>query len=366
MTYVIKDINIKGFRSYKEGKIELDPNLTIIYGLNAAGKTNIIEALQLLTSGKSFRSSKRTDFINWECDKSSLEMTAFDNNLKKNVSINIYPEKRDVYINGKYVRSLHDLSSNIPSVIFIPDDLKIIKESSHRRRQEIDNLGIQLSSTYSRLLSEYKKIIIQRNKLLKDEQYGSQIFYAWTERMVEVGIALINKRISLFNNLYEPLISLYKEISSGSNKEQNLDLIYKYSWGTSQNYESIIEKIKEKEFEERSRRQSLIGPHCDDLIFEINSKSARSFASQGQQRSIAIAWKLAQLLVIERISHKKPLLLLDDIMSEFDKDRRHYLLNVIDNFAQTVITTANIDYFEQDVIEKSKVLLIPDDIQILR
>lgn len=362
MPYTVESLQFNGFRSYRSAQIIFDPSLTILYGSNAAGKTNIIEALQLLTVGESFRKPLRQDLIHWDCKQATVIMKAVDGSLQRDVRLCISEGNKNTFINEKKMRSLHDLSSALPCVLFTPDDLRIVKESSQRRRQEIDALGIQLSARYARLVSEYKKIITQRNKLLKDGQYGTEVFDAWTDRMVEVGIVLAEKRSSLFNHLINPVINFYSGLLNESQKGQKLSLRYESSWGKNQDRQSFLENLELRAEDERIRKQSLVGPHRDDLVFEIGGKLARSFASQGQQRSIALAWKLAQLSVIEDITQTRPLLLLDDVMSELDQNRRRYLANLVGELAQTVITTAHIDYFDEDLIGRAKTIAIPDDV----
>ena len=362
MPYILETLALRGFRSYKEAHVEFDPRLTILFGPNAAGKTNIIEALQLLTAGESFRKPLRQDLIHWECDQASATLRAVDGSLKRDVELLVTGDSRITLVNEKKIRSSHEISSALPCVVFTPDDLRIVKESSSRRRQEIDALGSQLSATYAKLVSEYKKIITQRNRLLKEEQYGTEVFSAWDTRMIEVGVALAEKRSSLFERLAPYIQRFYEGLLEEEQKSQTLGLYYESSWGEERDEKSFRTTLELRSEDERSRRQSLVGPHRDDLVFEIERKPARSFASQGQQRSIALAWKLAQLSVVEELTQARPLLLLDDVMSELDQTRRRYLAGLVGEAAQTVITTANIDYFDKDLVKKAKTIRIPDDI----
>ena len=362
MPYTLKTLKLRGFRSYKDAHVEFDPTLTILFGPNAAGKTNIVEALQLLTAGESFRKPLRQDLINWECDQARVSLQAVDGSLKRDVELLVTESSRTTLVNEKKIRSSYEISSALPCVVFTPDDLRMVKESSSRRRQEIDALGSQLSATYAKLVSEYKKIITQRNRLLKEGQYGTEVFFAWDERMIGVGVALAEKRSSLFEHLSPHIQNFYEGLLSKEQKNQTLTLHYDSSWGEERDKHSFRKTLDERAEDEMARKQSLVGPHRDDLVFEIEGKAARSFASQGQQRSIALAWKLAQLSIVEEFTQARPLLLLDDVMSELDQTRRRYLAGLVGETAQTVITTANIDYFDKDLIERAKTIFIPDDI----
>jgi len=363
MPFTVETLSLSGFRSYKDAYLSFDPALTILHGPNAAGKTNIIEALQMLTVGESFRKPHRQDLINWEYSQASAIMRAIDENLQRDVSLTITEKSKTTTVNEKRIQSAFELSSALPCVVFNPDDLRIVKESSATRRKELDGLGSQLSATYARLVSEYKKIVSQRNKMLKDNQYGSPAFNAWTDRMIEVGLALAEKRISLLEHLEPQVIRFYLGLlGQDGDTDSDLTMCYASSWGQEKNETSFRGVLVQRKEDEIARRQSLVGPHRDDIIFEINGKLARNFASQGQQRSIALAWKLAQLVVIEDLCQTRPLLLLDDVMSELDQQRRLFLANMVGETTQTIITTAHIDYFEKDLVERAKVILIPEGV----
>ncbi|MCL2680667.1 MAG: hypothetical protein FWF11_04245, partial [Coriobacteriia bacterium] len=201
-------------------------------------------------------------------------------------------------------------------------------------------------------------------------------FCAWTDRLVEVGLALTEKRAALFDRLSPQVRRFYRGLleqdpgteavtadkatadASSSTADHTLSLYYLSSLGQDRNEQSFRQQLQQRKEDEIARKQSLVGPHRDDLVFEIDGRGARSFASQGQQRQIALAWKLAQLAVIEDLCQTRPLLLLDDVMSEFDQKRRHFLANLVGAHAQTVITTANIDYFDDDLIARAKVIPI--------
>jgi len=361
VSFIVNSLRMNNFRSYEKGYIEFDSHITILHGPNAAGKTNIIEALHLLTTGESFRNPKKDDLPLWGADKTQIEFVATDGNLRRDVEIIISKEDKTTLLNGKKITSKYEMLSALPCVIFNPDDLRIVKEAAARRRQEIDTLGSQLSPNYSKLISEYKKITTQRNKMLKEGNYKGDIFEAWTNRLIDVGIALTEKRIALFERIQPHVEKYYLELIGDNENEESLLVRYESARGNN-DVISFQDALNKREEDEIIRKQTLVGPHRDDIIFEINGKEARSLASQGQQRSIALAWKLAQLSVIKEFSNNKPLLLLDDVMSELDQKRRNYLAQIVGEAAQTVITTANIDYFDKNLLKRAKVVLVPEHI----
>ncbi|MCL2525841.1 MAG: AAA family ATPase, partial [Coriobacteriia bacterium] len=185
MSFIVESLELENFRSYRRGFVRFDPHLTILHGPNAAGKTNIIEALQLLTTGTSFRKAVKSDLIAAECVHTRLRMLATDGVLRRDIEFSIKDDVKSVTVNEKKVRSVYELCSVLPCVVFTPDDLRMVKDASSKRRQEIDGLGIQLSASYARLVSEYQKIRSQRNKMMKEDQFGSEAFVAWTDRMVD-------------------------------------------------------------------------------------------------------------------------------------------------------------------------------------
>lgn len=355
--------------------IELDSHLTILYGPNAIGKTNFIEALQLVTEGTSFRNPSWADVVNKEDDSTSarIVMSASDEQRVRDVIFEVKSNTRTLVVNDKRVRSLSVFMGVIPSVLFTPDDLLIVSGSSEARRVELDSLGSKLSKKYFQLKQEYKKIVAQRNKLFKDEEINFLLLEVLNEQLIEYGSALIFQRIKLLKRINLEIQEAYSQI----NNRESLNILY-FSNIFSQSQEglniddeifqtSLIEikelfkkKLEQRKNDEFIRRISLVGPHRDDIIFNLDNSNARTFASQGQKRSITLAWKMAEVKVIEKISGSKPLLLLDDVMSELDGERRNSLTHLVSEVAQTVITTANIGYFTQDLLDQAKVINVEE------
>lgn len=375
MTFRIEKIKLHNFRSYKDVLIELDSHLTILYGPNAIGKTNFIEALQLVTEGTSFRNPSWADVVNKEDDSTSarIVMSASDEQRVRDVIFEVKSNTRTLVVNDKRVRSLSVFMGVIPSVLFTPDDLLIVSGSSEARRAELDSLGSKLSKKYFQLKQEYKKIVAQRNKLFKDEEINFLLLEVLNEQLIEYGSALIFQRIKLLKRINLEIQEAYSQI----NNRESLNILY-FSNIFSQSQEglniddeifqtSLIEikelfkkKLEQRKNDEFIRRISLVGPHRDDIIFNLDNSNARTFASQGQKRSITLAWKMAEVKVIEKISGSKPLLLLDDVMSELDGERRNSLTHLVSEVAQTVITTANIGYFTQDLLDQAKVINVEE------
>jgi DNA replication and repair protein RecF len=360
LSFLLESLQLKNFRNYRQLSLEFDPSLTILIGRNGIGKTNIIEALQLLTEGKSFRTTATKECIYHGEVRAQAELRAVEHARIREVILCLENNKRLYSVNEKKLQSVRNLYGVIPCVIFTPDDLCLVKNPAQRRREEIDSLGIQLSATYARLRSEYTKIITQRNRLLKSDIFHGDVFEAWTERLVEIGVALYEKRRALFERLRPFFLSAYQNIDA----KNELRMHYSSSWlpgylkeaPTDSLRESFLSALEQNREEEVSRRLSVTGPHRDDLVFDLNNTPARNYASQGQQRSIALAWKLAEIQVIEEITGLCPLLLLDDVMSELDKERRRQLTALVGMVAQTVITTTHSDYFEKTLQKRASII----------
>lgn len=390
MTLQIRNITLKNFRSYSSASLELDPVLTIIFGPNAAGKTNIIEALQLTTEGLSFRNPRWEETVNQQENKKTknlngkqqasglpsillsgakVAINAEGGGLLREVTMKIIEGRRSYEVNGKRVRGSKEIAGAIPCVVFTPEDLALIKASSETRRTEIDNLGSQLSKKYSLLLSEYKKVLQHRNRLLKEERVYDTVFDVITDQITTLGAVLLEQRLTLLARVIPLFIEAYSRIGG----EENLEVGYKNTlegqpvWKLEE-IKSVLEKNKRnfkiklgelldaKKVEDVARKSTTVGPHRDDLVFYIDGKDARVFGSQGQQRSVVLAWKIAEIFLIEEMTGKKPLLLLDDVMSELDEGRRKALTGLIGTMGQTVITTAHIGYFDKDIVKKAKVV----------
>lgn len=362
MSLSVTQVRIRDFRSYQEYTLDLDPDLTILVGPNAAGKTNLIEAIELLTEADSFRHPSWTDTVrDGSPGGAKLALHAAGDNRVFEVELDISATGRRVYrVNGKTRRAVNQVAGVLPCVVFTPDDLRIVKDSAERRRAALDTLGSQLSPTYSRLRTDYEKIVRQRNTALREE-VDPEFLAVWTDRLIEVGSSLSTHRQRLFGRLKDSLESIYGQLAD----DGPLDSTYLPSWvrdgcgGSSDEPEAGMRAhLLLKGNSEVARKTTLIGPHRDDLVFSVAGREARAFASQGQQRTIALAWKLAEVSVITDIASQKPVLLLDDVMSELDERRRHALASFAGSVAQTVMTTTNLGYFEKSLLGRAKVVVL--------
>jgi DNA replication and repair protein RecF len=360
---VVTRLALRDFRSYTRVEIEPDPTLTVLVGPNAAGKTNVIEALQLVTAGDSFRKPQWSELVRWGASEAEVSLRAEGQGRVLETDLTVGPAGRRVYrVNGKVRRRVSEVAGIIPCVVFTPDDLRMVKDSADRRRGAIDSVGDQLSPTYLSVRLAYERIVRQRNALLKEASPDPDVLTTLTERLVAEGAAFTGHRHRLFDRISVKLSEVYETLAQG----ERLTATYLPSWSrgegpadSSDSVEAMKEALGRVVAEEKARGLSLVGPHRDEVIFSVNGREARAFASQGQMRTIALAWKLAEVGVITDIAGQAPILLLDDVMSELDETRRHALASFVGEAAQTFVTTTNLGYFEQELVSRAKVVKLP-------
>lgn len=366
MTLRIESLELRNFRNYGEAALEDLGDITILVGENAVGKTNLVEGIQLLTALTSFRHGTIDQLIRHGEEQGRASMRATDGNRRLDIDILLDGRTRRYRLNGKAKRPL-DLRGLIPSVIFTPDDLALVKGPNSGRRTALDTLGAQVNKSYYTVRRDYEKVVRHKNRLLKEEA-DSTLVEAIDEMIVTVGAQLSLYRIALFERLRPHFIAKYREIAQG---KEHLEAVYMPSWqkdsadtdGTlptrDEAREALARALHERAGEERRRGRALVGPHSDSIVFTIDGADASIYGSQGQQRSIVLAYKLAEAAVVEEILDQKPVLLLDDVMSELDGNRRSALIDAMEGGSQTFITTANIDYFDDAMLNKSKVIHLP-------
>jgi DNA replication and repair protein RecF len=357
---LITSLELKDFRNYQDLEIKPDPKLTILVGSNAAGKTNIIEAVELLTAAVSFRRPPWGEVVRWGQQEAHLSMKSCGGGRSLDVSMGVTAEgKRTYQVNGKTRRTVSQVAGRLPCVLFTPDDLGLVKDSADKRRSAVDGVGDQLSAAYRESRTEYERILRQRNSLLKDASRDKTSLEMWTHRLVERGAAYSARRRRLFDRVSERMSEVYRTLV----QDEVLEACYEPSWeglvpaGTGDS-EAMEAALVIRGGEEARRGITLVGPHRDEMVFSVDGKNARRFASQGQQRTIALAWKLAEVQVITEIGGQPPVLLLDDVMSELDESRRHALARFVGETAQTFVTTTNLGYFDEELVERAKTVTL--------
>lgn len=362
MTMFARDLSVAHYRSFDSYRLALDEGVTILAGPNAAGKTNLIEALQLLTSGASFRHPTAAELVHDGVGSCRVELRLEGDGRVLDMGLSAEDGKRSFSRNGKRC-SAAGVRGVLPSVLFCPDHLDMVKRGASVRRTALDDFGMQLSARYADLASAYGRCVTQRNALLKETWCCREMLGAWNDSIARAGAALLVHRLALLDRLAGHVRTAYGQVASGEaanvsyastlgDLPQVEDREELKGWA----YERMLAALDEHAGEEIRRGVTLVGPHRDEIEFTVAGRSARSFASQGQQRTLVLSWKVAEVAVARDVLGTAPLLLLDDVMSELDGERRGAFLRLIGDDIQTVITTTNLGYFTDDLLDRAKVV----------
>ncbi len=361
MALRITSLDLQRFRSYERFTLDDIGMLTVFSGPNAVGKTNIIEGIQLLTALTTFRNAPIRELVHHGNENALIAADYEGDGRELEVRLTLAEHAKRATLNGKAKRAA-DLKGLMPSVTFTPDDLDLVKGSMSKRRHELDVLGSQLHKNYHLIQKDYEKVVRHKNRLLK-EAPDPLMLASIDQMVVEVGSQLCCYRAALFEKLAAPLQRIYGEIAQG---REELQASYLPSWAleeegaapfTREEARAFLERdLVARSSEELRRGRALVGPQKDAIRFRIDGHDAEAFGSQGQQRSIVLAWKLAEAATIEEMLEQSPVLLLDDVMSELDGARREALVTYIARDVQTFITTANLAYFDPTMLKDARVV----------
>ena len=335
----IESLELKNFRNYEELSIVLDPGTNILYGDNAQGKTNVLEAVYLCGTTKSHRGSKDKEMIRFEQDESHIRMMVKKDGVSHKIDMHLKKNKaKGIAIDGIPIRKAAELFGIVNLVAFSPEDLNIIKNGPSERRRFMDLELCQLNKVYLQELTSYNKVLNQRNKLLKDIGFQpglTETLDVWDMQLVSYG----KKIISLRRQFMEELGEIIRQIHSNlTGKKEEIRLLYEPDV-EEKVFEEKLQSAREKDL--RFRVMS-VGPHRDDFCVQTNGIDIRKYGSQGQQRTAALSLKMSEIYLVEKVTKDHPVLLLDDVLSELDSSRQNYLLQSIHNI-QTVITCTGLD-----------------------
>ena len=374
----LKNLELKNYRNYEHVKLEFDKSSILLVGNNGNGKTNLLESIHYLSTGRSHRTHIQDELIKWGSDFSLIRAGLGSEEKDKAYTIEIEIRKNNnikIRINDVYQKKKSDFISILPSVIFSPDDLKIIKAGPGERRNFLDSILEKIYTDFYSLRLQYQKILLQRNSLLKSikgKPLNSHLdtIEAWNENLIKYGIQIIEKRLGLLSIIRDK----FSEYAGDFFKGTDASIEYLFSWdraegadrnndpetrysgsGNERSPVPELESIKEiflKKLNDNFKRDlafksTTMGPHRDDLIMSFNGKDIRSFGSQGQQRIASISLKLCELYILKERLDTDPVLLLDDVLSELDIERRKKLVKVINESFQTFVTATNISYLDK-------------------
>lgn len=369
----IKSLKLLYFRNYLSTNIEVHPSLNVLVGNNANGKTNIIESIFCLALGKSYRTKSDSECIMFGETATAMSCIVNKNNRELDIMLGINNKGKSAKIAGIKKTKLTDFVGELNVVLFSPEDLQIVKGSPALRREFMNREFYQFSRIYHKYYLMYQHLLKQRNSYLKDmrknpkDEMSLAYLETLTSQLVKVALYITKERVSFVRDISK---LTYKNMLNISNGQETLKIKYKSSVLDALNIaeindesfteENLTKVMMKKSFDDIMRGSTKIGPQHDDLEFYINDLDAKMYASQGQQRSIVLSLKLAEINYLKEKTGTYPVLLLDDVLSELDKNRQLKLLDAINENVQTFITTPSISDIKEDLLKKAKVFKIED------
>lgn len=351
----LEKIELKNFRNYENQGIEFCDGVNIIAGLNAQGKTNVLEAINIISTGRSHRTRKDSEIIKWEGDISEIKALIKDEENQTYLEYRFNREKKKhIAVNGVKLDKLSGILGNLYSVIFSPDHLVIVKEGPGERRRFMDVVLSQLKPSYYHALANYSKVLDLRNKTLMDARENAskrELLDVWDEQLVKYGLRIFTDRKEFIEVLNEKASGICKEISG---EVDNLKVNYlpsvfekflksdKIESGGKFLQETFLTKLQENRNGDIKKGHTSVGPHRDDFALLINDREVRNYGSQGQQRTVLLALKISELQIMSDLAGSDPVLLLDDVFSELDSTRKEFLLKYLKG-VQSIITCTDAD-----------------------
>lgn len=369
----IKSLKLLYFRNYLSTNIEVHPSLNVLVGNNANGKTNIIESIFCLALGKSYRTKSDSECIMFGETATAMSCIVNKNDRELDIMLGINNKGKSAKIAGIKKTKLTDFVGELNVVLFSPEDLQIVKGSPALRREFMNREFYQFSRIYHKYYLMYQHLLKQRNSYLKDmrknpkDEMSLAYLETLTSQLAKVALYITKERVSFVQDISK---LTYKNMLNISNGQETLKIKYKSSVLEALNIaeindesfteENLTKVMMKKSFDDIMRGSTRIGPQHDDLEFYINDLDAKMYASQGQQRSIVLSLKLAEINYLKEKTGTYPVLLLDDVLSELDKNRQLKLLDAINENVQTFITTPSISDIKEDLLKKAKVFKIED------
>lgn len=338
---VIKSLELKNYRNYEYLSIEPSPGTNIFYGDNAQGKTNIIESIYVCATTKSHRTNKDKELIKFNEEDAHISIKIEKNQVLHKIDMHLKKNKvKGIAVDGIIIKKYSQLFGIINVVLFSPEDLSMIKNGPSERRRFIDVELCQLNKIYMYNLSNYNKVVIQRNNLLKQIGFNPSLeetLDIWDQQLIKYGTGMIEERKVFVKKIGDIVSDIHYKLSGGRER-----LVVKYEPNVLP--EDFEKNLKIKKDTDIRLKTTSVGPHRDDIRFEIDQIDIRKFGSQGQQRTAALSLKLAEIQMVKETINDQPILLLDDVLSELDQKRQNYLLDSIENI-QTMVTCTGLDDF---------------------
>ena len=353
---IVESLSLKNYRNYENLNLNFSNGTNIFYGNNAQGKTNILEAVYMSGTTKSHRTNKDLELIRFSEEESHISTIVRKNGISHKIDIHLKNNKsKGVAIDGIPIKKASELFGMINFVFFSPEDLNIIKNGPSEKRRFMDIELCQLNKVYLSNLANYNKIVIQRNRLLKDLYFRKDLedtLDIWDFQLYEYGQKIIEMREAFVERLNQIIFNIHHSLSGG---KENLKIVYLKNCEK----ENLLDQLKINREKDLKLKTTTVGPHRDDLGFYFDGMDVRKFGSQGQQRCAALSLKLSEIELVKSTTGDTPILLLDDVLSELDKNRQNYLLNHIHDI-QAMITCTGLDEFVNCRFSIDKIFKVTD------
>ena len=357
---IIEKIKLKNYRNYDNLEISLNKKLNIIIGKNAQGKTNLLESIYVLSLTKSYLGVNDKSLIKLGSNYAILEADVILKNDPKKFKILIKDNGKKVIINEKEIKKLSEYVSNLKVIIFSPENIRMIKEGPNIRRKFLNMEISQISMKYVKLLMDYNNIIHQKNEYLKISNKNKDYLDILNDEIAKLSVEIYLLRKDFIDSINIFIEKIYSEIMG----MKGLKIKYVSNIDYFKEKQEMVEKNREKldKYLEKEilYKISLIGPHRDDFIFVLNDKNIAIYGSQGQLRSVILALKLSEIEIFRKIGDDNPILLLDDIFSELDLEKKNNLIKYINNNIQTIITTTDINMVDKNLVKMANVFEIKE------
>ena len=355
---IIKSLELQDYRNYDSLNLAFDKGTNILYGDNAQGKTNILEAIYVSATTKSHKGSKDRDIVNFHKEEAHIRTFLEKDGVETRVDMHLRKSKsKGIAIDGQKIKKAADLLGLCNVVFFSPEDLGIIKDGPAERRRFVDMELCQLDGFYLYNLNHYNKIVNQRNKLLKDMYFNPDLkdtLNIWDSQLVSFGSKIIERRKLFVEQLNEIIYGIHKRLSG---EKEEIHIQYE----PDVEIEEFEKKLQYSQEKDIKLKQTTVGPHRDDFSFIVENVDIRKFGSQGQQRTAALSLKLSEIELVKKITKDTPILLLDDVLSELDSNRQNYLLNSIGDI-QTIITCTGLEEFVNNRFEINRVYKVENGV----
>ena len=356
---IITGLKFENFRNLEDNHISFSDKMNVIVGDNGQGKTNLLECIWMFNGVRSFRGAKDRDLVRFEKKSAKIEIEFFSEERDQTARIEFLDNKREAYINEIKKPAPSHLLGKITSIVFSPEHLSLVKDGPNVRRKFIDSAICQVKPKYSVYLAKYNRILNQRNALLKDIANHSDLedtLEIWDRELAVNGSIVISERLKYISRLSE----IAGEYHSGiSENREKLEIIYKNRYSpqtsTTEIASDFFDLLSKHRKDDLMLRYTSKGPHRDDIEININGRSARQYASQGQQRSAVLSLKLAEASLVDILTGENAIILLDDVLSELDRERQAFLLNKIQD-RQVFITCC--DYSTESLLKSGKIFVV--------